>query len=83
MTAELLQDVGVLSHFSKICNISSTKVSKEMSLNLLDQLLKLYIHVRSFSYSKELVNLHKIKSKKKRTNSLSKEIKKGSSNSTD
>ena len=45
MTAELLQDVGVLSHFSKICNVSSTKVSKEMSLNLLDYLLTLYIRV--------------------------------------
>jgi hypothetical protein len=41
MTADLLQDVGVLSHFSKICNVSSTKVSKVMSLNLLDHLLTL------------------------------------------
>ena len=45
-----------------------------MSLNLPDHLLKLFIRVRSFSYSKELVNLLKIKSKKKRTNSLRKEI---------
>ena len=74
MTVELLQDVAVLFHFSKTFNLNSTKVSKEIFLNLLDHLLKLYILVRSFSYSKEFVNLHKIKSKKKRTYSLKKRI---------
>ena len=43
LVGELLKDTGVLSDFSKICDISCTKVSNEVSLNLLDYLITLYI----------------------------------------
>ena len=75
----LVKDTGVLSDFSKICDISCTKVSNEVSLNLLNHLITLYIRLRSFSYAKEKVQLHKIQATKRKVNSLRKEIKKATS----
>ena len=61
-------------------NQSSEQVSKEVTINLLEHLIALYIRVRIFSLDKDKRELHKIESKKKKMKSLRTEIKKSSSN---
>ena len=43
MVSQLVQDCDILSNITKIRNQSSEKVSKEISLNLLEHLIMLYI----------------------------------------
>ena len=52
MVSQLVQDCGILSNFTKIRNQPSEKVSKEISLNLLEHLIMLYIRVCAFSFVK-------------------------------
>ncbi len=82
MATELLKNNYILCRFSKLCSLSEQKVDKETSLNLLEQLIALYIRVRIFSYAKDQMQRHKIKSKKTKARSLRTEIKK-KSNSLD
>ena len=79
LTSLLLKDCGVLSNFNKVRNNSDEKISKEVALNCLEHIIMLYIRVRTFSYVRNIQQLHKIESKKKKANSLRKEIKKASS----
>ena len=78
MVSELLRNSSVLCNFNKLRNMTTEKVSKEITFNLLDQLVLLYIRVRTFSWVKSRNDLEKIKSKKK-VRSLRTEIKKASS----
>ena len=59
IVAKLMTDFGVLSNFSNIRS-KAEKVDKEIALNLLEQLLSLYIRVRGFSYAKEKLQQHKV-----------------------
>ena len=79
MVSELLRNSSVLCNFNKLRNITTEKVSKEIAFNLLEQLVLLYIRVRTFSWVKSRNDLEKIKSKKKKVRSLRTEIKKASS----
>ena len=85
MVSCLMKDCGVLSNFSKIRNLATDSESKEVSvkkevyLNLLQDLLMLYIRVRSFSFVKDKQQLHKMNYATKKSRSLRTEIKKSSS----
>ena len=76
MVSQLVQDCGILSNFTKIRNQSREKVSKEISLNLLEHLIMLYIRVRAFSFVKDKREKFKLETKKKKINSLRTTIKK-------
>lgn len=71
----LLRNSLILDSFSKIRGKSSTHVKKEIALNLLNDLLTLYIRVRSFSFAKDKVQASKIKSKATKSRSLRTSIK--------
>ena len=53
ITKSLLENIKVISHLNSFvdCN-SSNKLNEEVKLNVLEQMLKLYIRVRSFSCAK-------------------------------
>ena len=76
MVSQLVQNWGIPSNFAKIRNQSSEKVSKEISLNLLEHLIMLYIRVRAFSFVKDKREKFKLETKKKKINSLRTTIKK-------
>jgi hypothetical protein len=65
----------VLSLYKQVCNDpESTEVSK----NLLEHLITLFVRVRSFSYAKDIIEKHKMRKKTCKTRSLRCEIKKAS-----
>ena len=73
---DLMKNCGILSNFDKIRNESEEKVSKEIALNLLEQIITLFVRARTFSYVRNQQQLHKIGAKKKKSRSLRTEIKK-------
>ena len=77
MITELVEKPSVLFYYNII---HDEKVSKEITFNLLEHLITLYIRVRTFSLVKDKRELHSIWSKKKKKRSLRTEIKKSSSN---
>ena len=77
MITELVEKPSVLFYYNKI---HDEKVSKEITFNLLEHLITLYIRVRTFSLVKDKRELHSIWSKKKKKRSLRTKIKKSSSN---
>lgn len=68
--SKLMENSYILMHFSNIRDSSPDKIRKEVALNLLEDLLTLYIRVRTFSYVKDKVQAHKIQQSKNRTRSL-------------
>ena len=50
----------ILINYYCVYNDTPGEVEKEVALNLLDHMLTLYIRVRTFSYAKKKVELHKI-----------------------
>ena len=57
ITISLLDNIKVISHLNSFvdCN-SSDKLNEEVKLNVLEQTLKLYIRVHSFSHAKDFNN---------------------------
>ena len=57
ITISLLDNIKVISHLNSFvdCN-SSDKLNEEVKLNVLEQTLKLYIRVHSFSHAKDFTN---------------------------
>ena len=57
ITISLLDNIKVISHLNSFvdCN-SSDKLNEEVKLNVLEQTLKLYIRVQSFSHAKDFTN---------------------------
>ena len=49
----MMKDASVLSYFSSIHQSAEEQIEKEIALNLLEDLLTLYIRVRSHSYAKD------------------------------
>ena len=56
ITKSLLENIKVISHLNSFvdCN-SSNKLNEEVKLNVLEQMLKLYIRIRWFSYAKDFI----------------------------
>ena len=76
---KLMKDCYILSLWSMLRNKCSLQVEKELSHNLLNDLLLLYIRARTFSHVKQKRDLFKLENKKQKMNSLKKTIKKASS----
>jgi len=79
IVTELMKDSWVLVNFSLMRKSSSHEIKKEVALNLLYDLLTLYIRVRAFSYAKDQQQLHKIQKSKTKASSLRTSIKKKTS----
>ena len=75
IVSSMVEDPWVMVKFSKIKSKSEEKVRKEVVLNLLEDMLTLYIRVRSHSYAKSKQQLHKIQNGKLKTRSLRTDIK--------
>ena len=60
LVSQLLEDTFVLGCFGDMRRSAEEKVSKEISLNLLEDMLTLYIRVRSHSYAKDKQQHHKL-----------------------
>ena len=69
----------IISNFNSLCYNIEPRVNKEISFNLLENMLTLFTTVQSFSYAKDIKEKHKIKSNKSKSQSLQREIKKSSS----
>ena len=82
LVEEILKDSSVLSNYNNICLNASLKISKEVSLDLLEHMVTIYFRVRTFSYAKDIREKHKVSKKQAKKRSLRTEIKKSSS-STD
>ena len=75
---DLLKSSLVQSHYYNIYSSISPKVSKENAVNLLEELMLLYLRIRSQSFAKDVKETYKMKSKKSKERSLRTTIKKAS-----
>ena len=76
MTKSLLMNTKVVSLFNNLIDDSGVAIDSEIKDNLLENMLNLYLRVRSFSYAKDITNKHKFALKKKKSKALRKDIKK-------
>ena len=60
----------VLESFAKVRQSSPDNIKREIAFNLLEDLLTLYIRVRTFSYVKDKVQAFKIRNSKTKSRSL-------------
>ena len=60
----------VISTFNCLCYGIEPRVNKDISFNLLENMLTLFTTVRYFSYAKDIKEKHKIKSNKPKSSSL-------------
>ena len=65
MVDMLLQHSDLLSHFSKVRSRAEQKAEKDIAMDLLEDMVTLFIRVRAFSYAKDCQERHKIKSKER------------------
>ena len=56
ITKSLLENIKVISHLNSFVDCNYNKLNEEVKLNVLEQILKLYIRVCSFSYAKDFTN---------------------------
>ena len=82
MVKQVMQDNIVQSNFKDICRSADIVVDKEVSKNLLECLVLLYVRVRTHSHAKSLKEKHKAAKQRTKQRSLRTGIKQSSS-STD
>ena len=70
----IMNDNILLAYFSGICGRCKLNVKKENSLNLLEDMLTLYIRLRSHSYAKDKQQFHKKLSVKQNLEQKSKKL---------
>lgn len=75
----MLKNSVILSNYRSICHAIEPKVSKEISFNLLEQMLTLFVRVRTFSFAKDIREKHKAIKRSVKKRSLRTEIKQSSS----
>lgn len=73
---EILMQPVVISLWDNITTGLDFDISKECSKLALENFVKLYIKVRSFSHARDIVNKHKLKANKSKTKALRTELKK-------
>ena len=78
IVSSLMTNITVLTHAAAICNKSSDLIKNEMALNLVKDILTLYIRVRSFSFAKDQQRSFKIRQAKLKSRSLRTELKRTS-----
>ena len=65
MTEELLQDTKIISlYIAIICSSDTNDFDNEVKVNLLQNILKFYLRVRSFSFAKDITS-HKKQEQRK------------------
>ena len=74
----MLQDCTISTNFKSICYDVDPKVNSEIGLNLLEQMLTLFVRLRTFSYAKDTREKYKAAKKLSRKRSLRTEIKQAS-----
>ena len=78
--SELVQEMQansiIISNYDSLCYSIEPKVNKELSLNLLECMLELFVKVQMFSFVRDIKEKHKVKNKKLKARSLRTEIKK-------
>ena len=75
---EFLKNSVVMASISELRSLCTNQVFKELSLNLFYHLVTLYVRVRSFSYAKEKLSIHKLKENQTKSKSLRSKMKKTS-----
>ena len=73
---DLLVNTKVASLFTSIIENSGVAIDSEVKDNLLENMLKLYLQIRSFSYARDIANKHMFALKKKKNKAQRKDIKK-------
>ena len=71
-----MKDPGVIAFYSSVRRAANENIKKEVTLCLFEDLLTLYLPVRTFSYVNNKQELHKMASSKSKTTSLLIDIKK-------
>ena len=79
LVQEMQANSIIISNYDSLCYVIELKVNKELSLNLLESMLELFITVWMFSLARDIKEKHKVKNKKTKVRSLRTEIKKSSS----
>ena len=79
IVSKLLKEPVVLQNFSRIRLSSSDEIKKEIAMNLLEDLLTLYVRVRTFSAVRDKQQAFKIQKSKTRARSLRTSLKKQAS----
>ena len=54
----------IISNYESLCYSIEPKENKELSLNLLESMLELFVKVQMFSFARDIKEKHKIKNKK-------------------
>ena len=71
---QLMMDTSLISMYNSL--IVDETINTEVKHSLLENLLKLYIRVRAFTFAKDITNKHKYLLKKSKSKALRKDIKK-------
>ena len=74
--SSLLKVTNVLSNFSKIRSENNVVVNEEVCLNVLEDILSLYVRARTFSYVKDNLQAYKVKVQQLKSKSLRTSLKK-------
>ena len=75
MVLRLMKYSSILSHYTTLTNLASEELDKEISLNLLESMITLYLRARTFKYVYLQKEAFKIESAKKKMKSLRTSIK--------
>ena len=78
LISEAIQDTKLRSYYDNLCQNAESVVDEETRVNLLEQILGLFIRVRSHSYAPDVKEKHKAKYSKVKMHSLRTELKKKS-----
>ena len=74
ITLKSSMDSDVLANYDLIMSEAECKPDIHVRKDVLHDILSLYVRVRFFSYSKDIVQLYRIKAKQNKSKSLRKEI---------
>ena len=71
----MLENCTITSNFRTVFYDTDPKVDSEISRNLLEQMLTLFVQLRTFSFAEDICEKHKATKKKTKKRSLRTEIK--------
>jgi len=76
ITQKLITDVDIVSLFNNILEEANTEIDNEVSKNLLEKMIALYLRVRAFSTARDITTKGKLQSKTVKAKGLRNTIKK-------
>lgn len=80
ITQKLITDVDIVSLFNNVLEEANTEIDDEVSKNLLEKMIALYLRVRAFSTARDITTKGKLQSKTVKQKGLRNTIKKSSKN---